>query len=136
MTAAPSLQGGSFDVPTKAASKKGPGSKSGKAGKVKKETVIAGDKAELEAEEAAEIDTADAPQWMLADPVLSAVIKKLKGKVYKCFHSLDPALLLAKRAAVGHQLQGASWLQATSYEIKVAGCNIEKNDLSRIVRVE
>ena len=58
---------------------------------------------------------------MLADPILSQVIRKLKGKVYKCFHSLNPAQHLEKRVALGHQLQGASWLQCA----RVAGCNIE-----------
>ncbi|OLP78791.1 hypothetical protein AK812_SmicGene41008 [Symbiodinium microadriaticum] len=63
MTAAPSLEAGSFDVPTKASSTRQTGSKSGKGAKKKK-----------------------------------GVIRKLKGKVYKCFHSLNPAQHLEKRA--------------------------------------
>ncbi|CAE7250171.1 unnamed protein product [Symbiodinium sp. KB8] len=92
---------GSFDQPVKAKQA------SSKARRKKNDILEDDDQASAEAEEAAQVDPSDVPQWMKDDEVLSQVVKKL-GKIYKCFHHLNPSTAFEQRLALGHQLRGVA----------------------------
>ncbi|CAE7237085.1 unnamed protein product [Symbiodinium sp. CCMP2456] len=102
LAGAASSVGGSFEQPAKAR-------QTSSKGRRKKEAFV-DDEASAEAEEAAQVDDADLanmPQWMKDDNDMSKIVKKL-GKIYKCFHYLDPRSAFENRLALGHQLRGAA----------------------------